>query len=105
MRDSWHVFVLEVYELCWPQILEAVRSILNSLRRGGDSFWIFYSYNPPRTMWSWVNVECLERTKRADTLVHRSSYLDVIDTHPEWLGEPFIDEAEYLRDVNETAWR
>lgn len=28
--------------------IEAVRSILNSLRRGGDRFWIFYSYNPPQ---------------------------------------------------------
>ena len=85
--------------------IDAIRSILNSLRRGGDSFWIFYSYNPPRTMWSWVNVECLEWKRRADTLVKRTSYLDVVDEHPEWLGEPFIDEAEYLRDVNETAWR
>ena len=97
--------------ICWFEELdqfdgnEAVRSTLNSLRRGGDSFWIFYSYNPPRTMWSWVNVKCLECTKRADTLVRRSSYLDVIDSHHEWLGEPFIDEAEYLRDVNETAWK
>ena len=66
--------------------IEAVRSILNSLRRGGEDFWIFYSCNPPRTMWSWVNVECLERMQRADTLVRRSSYLDVIDSHPEWLG-------------------
>lgn len=82
-----------------------MRSILNSLRRGGDSFWLFYSYNPPRTMWSWVNVESLERAKRADTLVRCSSYLDVVDSHPEWLGDPFIDEAEYLRDINETAWR
>lgn len=57
--------------------LEAVRSILNSLRRGGDKFWIFYSYNPPKTMWSWVNVERLERKRRADTLVMGSSYLDV----------------------------
>ena len=85
--------------------MEAIRNILNSLRRGGETFWIFFSYNPPRTMWSWVNVECLERQNRADTLVRRSSYLDVIDAHPEWLGEPFIDEAEYLRDVNETAWK
>ena len=85
--------------------LDAVRSILNSLRRGGDRFWIFYSYNPPKTMWSWVNVELLERKRRNDTLVRDSSYLDVIDSHPEWLGAPFIEEAEYLRDTNETAWR
>lgn len=29
--------------------IDAVRSILNSLRRG-DDFWIFYSHNPPRTL-------------------------------------------------------
>ena len=83
--------------------IDAVRSILNSLRRGGDDFWIFYSYNPPRTLWSWVNREELERERRADTLVRQSSYLDVIESHPEWLGTPFIEEAEYLRSVDERA--
>lgn len=85
--------------------IDAVRSILNSLRRGGDDFWIFYTYNPPRTLWSWVNREELERERRADTLVRRSSYLDVVGTHPEWLGAPFVEEAECLRDVDERAWR
>ena len=85
--------------------IEAVRSILNSLRRGGDRFWIFYSYNPPKTMWSWVNVERLERKRRSDTVVRGSSYLDVMESHPDWLGLPFIEEAEYLRDTNEMAWR
>lgn len=85
--------------------IEVIRSILNSLRRGGEKFWCFYSYNPPKTAWSWVNRECLQRENRNDTLVHTSSYLDVIDEHPEWLGQPFIDEAEYLRDTNERAYR
>ena len=85
--------------------IETVRSILNSLRRGGEDFWIFYSYNPPRTMWSWVNIECLNRKRREDTLVRKTSYLDVIDEHADWLGRPFVDEAEYLRDTNERAWR
>ena len=84
--------------------IDAVRSILNSLRRG-DDFWIFYSYNPPRTLWSWVNREKLERERRADTLVRQSSYLDVIESHSEWLGGPFVEEAEYLRGVDEQAWR
>ena len=84
--------------------IDAVRSILNSLRRG-DDFWIFHSYNPPRTLWSWVNREKLERERRADTLVRQSSYLDVIESHPEWLGGPFVEEAEYLRGVDEQAWR
>ena len=85
--------------------IDAVRSILNSLRRGGEDFWIFYSYNPPRTLWSWVNREKLERERRADTLVRQSSYLDVVESHPEWLGGPFVEEAEYLREVDEQAWR
>jgi phage terminase large subunit len=85
--------------------VEAVRSILNSLRRGGDRFWIFYTYNPPKSRSSWVNAERLERLRRDDTLVRSSSYLDVAETHPDWLGEPFIEEAEYLRDANERAWR
>lgn len=85
--------------------IDAVRSILNSLRRGGGDFWIFYSYDPPRTLWSWVNREKLERERRADTLVRQSSYLDVIESHPEWPGGPFVEEAEYLREVDEQAWR
>ena len=85
--------------------VEAVRSILNSLRRGGNRFWIFYSYNPPKTMWSWVNVERLERIRRDDTLVRGSSYLDVIDSHPDWLGAPFVEEAEYLGEITGTRRR
>lgn len=85
--------------------IEAVRSILDSLRREGDDFWIFYSYNPPKTMWSWVNVECNERRRRADTLVRRSSYLDAVEVRPGWLGAPFVEEAEYLRETNVRAWR
>lgn len=85
--------------------IDAVRSILNSLRRGGEDFWIFYSYNPPRTLWSWMNREKLERDRRADTLVRQSSYLDVVVSHPEWLGGPFVEEAEYLRSADERAWR
>lgn len=78
---------------------------MNSLRRGGDGFWIFYSYNPPKTMWSWVNVKRMERCRRCDAIVRHSSYLDVAESHPEWLGEPFIEEAEYLRETCEQAWR
>lgn len=39
-----------------------------------------------------------------------SSYFDVIETHPDWLGSPFVEEAEYLRDtpdskVQMNVWR
>lgn len=52
-----------------------------------------------------MNREELERERRADTLVRQSSYLDVIESHPEWLNALFIEEAEYLRSVDERAWR
>jgi hypothetical protein len=54
---------------------------------------------------SWVNKETLARKQREDTLVWKTSYLDVVSSHPEWLGGPLIEEAEYLREANETAWR
>ncbi len=75
------------------------------LRRGGDDFWISYTHNPPQTLWSWVNREEIEREKRSDTLFRRSSYFDVISSHPDWLGAPFVKEAEYLREADERAWR
>ena len=52
-----------------------------------------------------MNREKLERERRSDTLVRQSSYLDVIESHPEWLGGPFVEEAEYLREADEQAWR
>lgn len=51
----------------------------------------------------WVNREELEREQRSDTLVRRSSYLDVVGPHPEWLGAPFVEEAEYLGEVTGTG--
>lgn len=48
-------------------------------------------------------MERLERCRRCDTIVRHSSYLDVVESHPVWLGEPFIEEAEYLRETCEQA--
>lgn len=73
---------------------EEIRSINQSLMRGGDRFVVFYTYNPPERQRSWVNLEALKA--RPDRLTHHSSYLGV---PPEWLGRQFIVEAEHLRDV------
>ncbi len=72
--------------------MQEIRTINQSLLRGGKEFVVFYSYNPPASMRSWVNAEVLEAAP--DKLVHHSSYLDV---PPEWLGEQFILEAEHLK--------
>ena len=80
--------------------MEEIRSINQSLLRGGDIFCVFYSYNPPKSINSWVNAEVIN--ERKDRLVHTSCYLDVPE---EWLGEQFIIEAEHLKQTNELAYR
>ena len=80
--------------------MEEIRSLLQSLLRGGERYWVFYSYNPPKSRNNWVNEEAL--FDREDRIVHRSTYLGVPSV---WLGEQFIAEAERLRDKNETLYR
>lgn len=80
--------------------MEEIRNINQSLMRGGDRFFVFYSFNPPKSQRSWVNAEMLE--ERPDKLVHHSTYLGV---PPEWLGEQFIVEAEHLRDTKPEQYR
>ncbi len=80
--------------------MEEIRNINQSLLRGGSYYEVFYSYNPPKTVDSWVNNEVLN--VRDDRLVHHSTYLDV---PAEWLGEQFIIEAEELKKHNEMAYR
>lgn len=79
---------------------EEIDSINQSLLRGGEVFFCFYSFNPPKERSSWVNIMCTE--PRGDRLVHKSSYLGV---PKEWLGGQFIAEAEYLREKNPTRYK
>ena len=77
-----------------------IRSINQSLLRGGTGYEVFYSYNPPKMLSSWVNGESI--VERKDRLVHSSTYLDV---PVEWLGEEFIIEANTLKQQDEMAYR
>ncbi len=80
--------------------MEEIRTINQSLLRGGSDFVVFYSYNPPQSQSNWVNEEVLQ--KRNDRLVHHSTYLTV---PPEWLGEQFLIEAEHLKNVKPMAYQ
>lgn len=85
---------------------ESVSSALKSFKRGGDAFWTFYSYNPPRNPLSWVNGKAEEMESKPGCTVHHSTYLDVVESgRASWLGRPFIEDAEYLRAANPTAYR
>lgn len=81
--------------------IEDVRSVVQSAGRGKGARTItFMTFNPPRSVNSWVNREAMEPT--LERLVHHSTYQDV---PPEWLGETFLEQAESLRQRNEKAWR
>lgn len=80
--------------------MQEVRTINQSLMRGGSSFFVFYSYNPPKSQSNWVNQEALQ--PKANRLVHTSDYRTVPAA---WLGEAFLQEAEDLKSINEKAYR
>ncbi len=78
---------------------EQVRNIEQSLIRGGEKAYIFKSFNPPKSAQNWANKYI--KIPKATRLVTHSTYLDV-PRH--WLGKPFIDEAEHLKEVNPVAY-
>ena len=79
---------------------EDERKINQSLMRGGDHYVVFYSWNPPKSLNSWVNQDVLQ--VRDDTLCNHSTYLTV---PKEWLGEQFFIEANELKKRKIMAYR
>ena len=80
--------------------MEEIRNLNQSLLRGGDKYWCFYSYNPPRSRDNWVNQEILFEDK--DRLLSHTTYLDV---PRDWLGDQFFLEAEKLKEKREELYR
>lgn len=80
-----------------------LRKVLQSTMRGGSTYWNLMSYNPPISVNNWANeyTEEAERKRKADTLVTRTTYKDVPE---KWLGQAFIDEAEYTQEINPRAY-
>ena len=80
---------------------EEIRKVQQSVVRGGNNFVVFKSMNPPKSRQNWAN-DYIEKEKlREDTLVSQTTYL----TSPiEWLGQQFIDDAEWLKMVNPKAY-
>ena len=78
---------------------EEIRSVQQSVMRGGTKFVVFKSFNPPISRQNWAN-EYVMKPRRA-ALRHRSCYTEV---PPEWLGQQFFDDAEALRESNLRAY-
>lgn len=80
--------------------MEEIRTINQSLMRGGESFCVFYSYNPPKSQRNWVNTEVL--LPQETRVVHHSTYLTV---PKKWLGEQFFLDAEHLEKTKPDNYR
>lgn len=79
--------------------MNEVRKIDQSVKRGGNEFMTFRIYNTPKSKRHFVNVE--KRLPNPKRLVHRSTYLDA---PVDWLGQPFFDDAELLKQNNSIAY-
>lgn len=77
-----------------------IRMLEQSALRGGEISMKFKSYNTPKSRVHWINK--YSQLPRPNMKVHNTTYLD---TPVEWLGQPFIDEAELLLELNEKAYQ
>lgn len=77
-----------------------LRSVMQSVQRGGERFIVFRSFNPPISRNNWANLFVDRPDDRAVTL--HTTYLDI---PPAWLGEDFIAEADRLKEINEAAYK
>ncbi len=80
--------------------MEEIRNILQSTNRGGNIYWNFYSFNPPKSRDNWINVEKYE--EHPDKIYYHFNYTDI---PKEWLGEQFIVDAEKLKDRKPEAYK
>ena len=70
-----------------------------SALRGGDTFYMFESYNPPSATRHWCNAEARQDDPRR-MLIH-TTYLDI---PPEWLGDMILHDIEQTKKNNKRAY-
>lgn len=95
-----HIGILVFEELDQFGGEEPVRKVEQSAIRGGDEAYIIKCFNPPISKANWANKYA--DTPKESMLVHSSTYLEA---PPEWLGKPFLEEAEHLRQANPEAYQ
>jgi PBSX family phage terminase large subunit len=93
--DTGYIGIMHVEECNEMDGETELRNIRQSALRGGPFALEMLVYNPPVRVAHWVNAFTESHKGDAGTLVCHSSYLDV---PVEWLGRPFIAEADALRE-------
>ena len=82
---------------------EDIEQIKTTFTRGNDDWFIaFYSFNPPKNKFDWVNEWVESKTKSNNYLVHQSDYRTV---PARWIGQIAIQEAEELKKNDEKRYR
>lgn len=80
--------------------IEEIRTVQQSILRGGPKFVVFKTFNPPISVNNWANKYVAEA--REDSYRHKSDYT----TAPaEWLGPQFYIDANHLKETNERAYK
>lgn len=80
---------------------EEIRSVQQSVLRGGSKYVVFRSMNPPKSRINWANTFVEEDKLRDDVYVSKTTYLQ---SPPEWLGQQFLDDAQWLKEINPKAY-
>ena len=78
---------------------EEIRKIEQSAMRGGDLAWIFKSFNPPKSAINWANKYI--KIPKANRLLSHTDYRSV---PKQWLGKDWLEEAEFLKEINPDAY-
>lgn len=78
---------------------DEIRTVEQSLLRGGPYSLTLKTFNPPQARRNWANEYALEQ--KPGKLVHHSTFLT---TPPEWLGNRFLADAEHLKATKPTAY-
>lgn len=86
----------------WNNPDEIDQIIATFTRGNNENFNVFYSYNPPKNRYHWVNLWKESKLQREDYLFSESDYRTV---PKEWLGSVFIDEAERLQKYDEKRYK
>lgn len=91
--------ILYFEELTTIRSEKMLAGILNTFGRGGNNIVTLYSANTPHPK-HWV--ANLATSDKQGLYVHWSNYLDVVEEHPDWVGDKFIREADYwkAKDLN-----
>lgn len=82
---------------------DEIDQIIATFTRGNSTYFnAFYSYNPPKNRFHWVNLWKESKLLRDDYLFSESDYRTVPKN---WLGPIFIEEAERLKKYDEKRYR